>query len=218
MQLVLDFVEGKVDCETFKKAWYADPSIGHWLDQLVDLKSPLPPEWDNLPYSPYRKAIHNHYDGSALAFIQASDNDPNKDKYAKWVHIGWRFHVIAAVVVVAYPHIVPTSFYDDEQNFYMNAVGDYIGGVEVEGIIGETIAKFPASLGKTKRKKEAKAAIRALFHVEGCKYPRWVQEPEWPMGKLTPMAYVSQKRSGELVRFMFRDVDTEEIRIVEQLY
>lgn len=218
MQLVLDFVEGKVDCEAFKKAWYADPSIGQWLDQLVDLKSPLPPEWDDAPYSLYRKEIHNHHNGSVLSFIQMSDNNPHKDKYPKWVHIGWHFPIIAAVVVVAYPHIVPTSFYDDEQNFYMNAVGDYIGGVEVERIIEETLAKFPASLGKTKRKKEAKAAIRALFHVEGCKYPRWVQEPEWPMGKHSPMAYISQKRSGDLVQFIFRDVDTEEIRIVEQLY
>lgn len=218
MQIVLDFVEGKVDCETFKKVWYANPEIGQWLDQLVDLKSPPPPEWDLLPYSVFRNAIHNHYNGSVLAIIQASDNDPNKDKFPKWVRIGWHFHVIAAVVVAAYPHIVPTSYYDDEQNFYMNAVGDYIGGVEVEEIIGQTIQKFPVSLGKTRRKKEAKAAIRKLFHIQGCRYPRWVQEPEWPMGKHSPMAYVSQKRSGDLVQFTFRDVDTGETKIVEQLY
>jgi hypothetical protein len=38
------------------------------------------------------------------------------------------------------------------------------------------------------------------------------------MGKHSPMAYVSRKRDGDLVQFVFKDVDTDEIRIVEQLY
>ena len=71
---------------------------------------------------------------------------------------------------------------------------------------------------KTKRKKEAKAAVRNLFHVEGSRYRRWAQEPEWPMGEKSPMAFVSQKRDGDLVRFEFKDVDTNEIRVVEQLF
>lgn len=215
MQIVLDFVEGKVEYETFKKAWHANPEIGQWLDQLVNLKSPLPSEWDDIPYSPYRKAIHKHYEGSALAFLKAGENNPTKGP--KWAEKVGFFDTIAAVIVVAQPNIVPTTLYDDETDFYINAVGDYFGGDEVEGIIDQTMHKFPASMGKAKRKKEARAAIKALFHVEGSKYPRWVQEPEWPMGKNSPMEYVSQKRYGELVQFVFRDVDTDEIKVVEQL-
>lgn len=219
MQIVLDFVTGKIDCDTFKAEWYRNPEIGLWLENLVDLQSELKPEWKNLPYPEFRMAIHKCYNGSILQFIKVSETPTAYGhKYPKWVKIGWHFHTIASVVVVAYPEIVPTTYYDDEQSFYISVLGDYIGGEEVEELIAEVLEQFPSSMPKTKRKKEAKAAVRNLFHVEGSRYPRWAQEPEWPMGEKSPMAFVSQKRDGDLVRFEFKDVDTNEIRVVEQLF
>lgn len=220
MQIVLDFVTGKVSCEEFKAAWYADPSIGLWLDQLVDLRSEPDEEVRKLPYVPYRMAIHKNFNGSVLKYIEYNENQRRtiRYNYPKWAEIGWYFPIISSVVVMAYPDIVPTSYYDDEISFYMNAVGDYIGGPEVENLIGTILDQYPKSMGKTKRKKEAKAAIREGFHLEGNRYPRWIQEPEWPMGVNSPMAFVCQKRDGDLVKFEFRDVDTGETRIVEQFY
>ena len=220
MQIVLDYITGKVDSETFKEAWNANPEIGLWLENLIDLKSPLPQEWENAPLGMYRLMMHKHHDGSLLKCIKSNEAFEAEfgAKLPKWTRIGWYFDVIASIIVIAFPEITPTTFYEDERNFYMNAVGDYIGGFEVEECIDNTIQQFPPSMPKTKRKKEAKAAIRSLFHIEGSKYPQWVQEPEWPMGKHSPMAYVSRKRDGDLVQFVFKDVDTDEIRIVEQLY
>lgn len=220
MQIVLDFVTGKVSCEEFKAAWYADPSIGLWLDRLVDLRSLSEDELRKPPYGGYRMAILKHSKGSILEYIDYNDSKRkvNHYKYPKWTEIGWHFDSIASVVVLAYPDIIPTSYYDDEISFYMNAVGDYIGGPEVEDLIGTILDQYPKSMGKTKRKKEAKAAIREGFHLEGNRYPRWIQEPEWPMGVNSPMAFVCQKRDGDLVKFEFRDVDTGETRIVEQFY
>lgn len=220
MQIVLDYITGKVDSETFKEAWYANPEIGLWLENLIDLKSQLPDDWNKAPYGMYRYTIHNTYDGSLLKYIERSEAFRAEfgKKLPKWTGIGWYFDVIASIIVIVFPEITPTTIYEDERNFYMNAVGDYIGGFEVEECIDNTIQQFPPSMPKTKRKKEAKAAIRSLFHIEGSKYPQWVQEPEWPMGKHSPMAYVSRKRDGDLVQFVFKDVDTDEIRIVEQLY
>ena len=219
MQIVIDFVTGKISDDVFREAWYSDDGIGKWLDGLVDLKSELRPEWASLPYSEFRMAIHKHYGGSVLKFIQASEEFNSKHPYLpKWLDIGWHFHTIAAVVVAAYPDLVPTAYYDNERDFYRTSVGDYIGGSEVEDIIFDVLSKFPASMGKTKRKTEAKKAMKQLFHIEGAKYPRWAQEPEWPMGKSSPMAYVSQKRKGDLVQFHFTDVDTGETKIIEQLY
>lgn len=220
MQIVLDYVTGKVDCDTFKKAWYANPEIGLWLDNLVDLVSPMPQEWEKAPLQMYRLMVHKHYGGSVLNCIEKSEalHAMHASKLPKWLDIGWHFDLIASIIVVAFPEITPTTFYEEERDFYTNAVGDYVGGPEVEEMIAQIIQQFPSTMPRTKRKKEAKAAIQSLFHIDGTKYPRWVQEPEWPMGKNSPMAYVSRKRQGELVQFVFVDVDTNETKIVEQIY
>ena len=219
MQIVLDFVTGKIDCDTFKAEWYRNPEIGLWLENLVDLRTEYKPEWKDLPFHPYRWTIYKCHNGSVLQFIKFCETPtPYDHKHPKWVKLGWHFFTIASVVVVAYPNIVPTTYYDDELSFYFSVLSDYFGGEEVDELIGEVLDQFPSSMPKTKRKKEAKAAIRNLFHVEGSRYPLWVQEPEWPMGTKSPMAFVSQKRDGELVRFNFKDVDTNEIRVVEQLF
>lgn len=73
-------------------------------------------------------------------------------------------------------------------------------------------------MGKTKRIKAAKQCLRELFHTTGRKCPYWLEKPNWPMGKNSPMKYLSRKRDGERVIFTFQDVDTGEIREVEQFY
>ena len=219
MQVVFDFITGKIGCAEFKEAWYADPNIGQWIENVVDLQSGPTPEWNAAPYPAYRMAIYKYYDGSFLKFVQASEESRKQRKgIPPWVNIGWYFDTIASIVTVAYPDIIPTKYYDEEKKFYQTAVGEYIGGEEVEAYIGALLENFPRAMGKTKRKTGAKAAIREAFHLKGSKYPRWAQEPEWPMGKKAPMEYIAQKRTGDLVRYTFKDVDTGEMRIIEQLY
>ena len=220
MQIVLDFVEGKISVNEFMAAWDANPAIGEWVDQLVDLRSALKAEWSVLPFSEYRMAIHKHFGGSVRAFWRNSEQSSREHPHPsdKWFGIGGPFHAIAAVVVVAYPGIKPTSFYDDETDFYLATIGDYLGGEEVDQLINEVLSKYPPAMGKTKRKKAAKAALREAFHIQPGKYPRWAQEADWPMGKNSPMEYLGQHRDGELVALRFRDVDTGEVRVVEQFY
>ena len=71
---------------------------------------------------------------------------------------------------------------------------------------------------KKQRIQQAKRDIEEQFHVVDKKRPRWIQGPEWPMGTHSPMMFISQKRSGEVVRYTFKDVDTDEIRVVEEYY
>ena len=66
--------------------------------------------------------------------------------------------------------------------------------------------------------------MKELFPVTGKRFPRWVQEAEWPIapsGK--PMRFVEQKRGKGpeydmtvYTHFVFEDVDTGEIRVVDQ--
>lgn len=218
MQIVLDFIEGKVSYDDFLDEWNRNPEIGLWLDQLIDLRAEPKPEWKALPHPGTRIAIHKYFNGSFLAYFNNNQNPVTQYKHPKCLEVNSVFTAIVAIVVVAYPNIVPTTIYNDEYDFYCDTIGDTLGGPEVDSLIEELLARFPRSMGKTKRKKEAKAAIRELFHLEGNRRPRWAQEPEWPMGLHSPMAYVSQKRDGDLVCFTFRDVDTGEVRIVEQFY
>lgn len=219
MQIVFDYVRGNISLEAFKAEWYANPQIAAWLDSLIDLKSPPKEEWSSLPYAPWRMAIHKHYDGSIVKYILASDTfDSLHTATPKWLDIMWHFPAIASVVVAAYPNIVPTSYYEEEASYFQNAVGDYLGGPEVEDCIANILSSFSRDMGKTKRTKTAKAALRTHFHIHSRQYPHWVQEPEWPMGKHSPMVFSGQKRTGEKVTFTFQDVDTKEIRLVEQYY
>ena len=92
-------------------------------------------------------------------------------------------------------------------NFDVIRVLDYVNG-------------FQRSFGGNLNAYDTLSWAFCLTHpdVEGQTRPHWIQGPEWPMGKNSPMKYLSRKRDGERVIFTFQDVDTGEIREVEQFY
>lgn len=220
MKIVFDFLKGDVEFKEFKKKWDESQEIREWVENLVDLKSELNSDWRNLPRfqnNPFLFgeliAIHKHYGGSVLKYIEVSLNQKGLSK-ASYEHS--LFGPIALVVPLVYPDTEITSYYSDEANYYSNATSDYIGGPEVDDYLYKLLGGFPPSLGKTKRLKEAKKAINEAFHIEKGKYPFWIQFPDWPMGKFNPMKYISRKHDGDLFLYTFQDVDTGEVRVVEQ--
>ena len=108
----------------------------------------------------------------------------------------------------------------------MDVCPEYIEGHEIDeaGIIEAIIEQVPEALPKTKRKKQIKELIKKEFHIEGTKYPRWVQGGEWPVSKNgKPLRFVEQKRKkGKAYEnmlytiYVFEDVDTLEVRTIEQ--
>ena len=80
----------------------------------------------------------------------------------------------------------------------------------------ERIAKEQAK--EKERIAKGKQMIKDAFHVEDNKRPRWIQSCEWPMGVKSPMKYVGRRKIDDGAVFIFRDVDTAEIREVEQFY
>ena len=97
---------------------------------------------------------------------------------------------------------------------------EYIGGTEIEtaGIIDNIYDKLPQSLSQSKRCALFKKQLKTIFHVTDKRYPRWIQEPEWPMGKLSPMKFVKQQSrfKGEARLYTFQDVDTNEFKTIFQ--
>lgn len=218
MQVVVDFVEGKMPFCDFLDAWRSQPEISDWLEGVLDLKSPLPEAWTELPLSYIRLAIHKHHGGSFRSFTASEgyliDGKPRHSRALEQMAI---FHAIASIVVVAYPNTKLTKYYDEEYQFCDAVLGNAIGGAEVECTIEDMLKAFPNSMSKATRKKTAKQAMNEVFHIES-KRPRWIQEPEWPMGEKSPMKFLSQKQDGDKVEFVFVDVDTNTERTVTQYF
>ena len=115
---------------------------------------------------------------------------------------------------------------EEKASFMMDVCPEYIEGHEIDeaGIIEAIIEQIPESLPKAKRKKQIKELIKKEFHIEGTKYPRWVQGGEWPLSKNgKPMRFVEQKhKKGKeyaqmlYTQFFFEDVETGEIRVIDQ--
>ena len=94
----------------------------------------------------------------------------------------------------------------------------------ISNIIDGIIASVPEDMPVSKRKKAIKEKIKEAFPCKTKKYPRWVQSEEWQISECgKPMRFIEQKRKkGKEYKdtlhteFYFEDVDTGEIRIVEQ--
>jgi hypothetical protein len=117
-----------------------------------------------------------------------------------------------------HPEVELTNAYHDAFDLYLSAIMDCFDGPEVRHLVLKVIQDACGQPTKKKRLEYAKSEIRSLFHVVGTGRPRWIQGPEWPMGKYSPMQYVSKKNRGEVVLYLFQDVDTGEVRTVEQYY
>lgn len=151
----------------------------------------------------------------------------NKTNSMLWTYVNiqsWLYNLM----VEFYPNesILKDEFLHNKASFMMDVCPEYIYGHEIDeaGIIEAIIDKVPESLPKAKRKKQIKELIKKEFHIEGKKYPRWVQSGEWPVSKNgKPLRFVGQKRKkGKgyedmlYTIYVFEDVDTLEVRTIEQ--
>ena len=219
MQIVFDFIAGDLPFEDFWAAYQANPEIGLWLDQLTDFHDD-PPEKirrDLMLCGLYRTVQYNH-DGHVLRMLQESTYPP-KQPYSNLALSRYEIYCLVEVAVLTvYPNVKRTRRYQRDGDYYFKALGRSIGGSEVMDYATKVLEQFPVTMKVADRLKAGKEALWAAFHIKDRKFPRWAQEADWPMGKNSPMEYLGQHRDGELVALRFRDVDTGEIRVVEQFY
>ena len=128
------------------------------------------------------------------------------------------FSFIKNVYTYSQPDFKCTTLYQEAFDLYFDVVKDCYDGPEVRHIVDQIIHE--ALLRKTKREKIlfVKDAISSQFHLVDKKRPRWIQGAEWPMGMYSPMGFVNQCRNAESVQYQFVDVDTTEVRFIEQFY
>ena len=151
----------------------------------------------------------------------------NKTRSKLWTYVNIQSWLCALMKEI-YPGecIERDETLEEKALFMMDVCPEYIEGHEIDeaGIIEAIIEQVPEALPKAKRKKQIKELIKKEFHIEGTKYPRWVQGGEWPLSKSgKPLRFVEQNRTkgkeyAELLytQFFFEDVETGEIRVIDQ--
>lgn len=167
---------------------------------------------------------HNFWQVVPYQSLQQNDFD-----YFKFLFWALHSHVKFAIYLNVFsrlckayryyhPEVECTNRYEDEFDIYLDAVKDCFDGPEVQTLVEQIVTDSMQLPSKAKRIKQAKSMVFENFHVENNRRPRWIQGPEWPMGVNSPMAFIAQKKAGDLVNFEFKDVDTGYTRIVKQYY
>lgn len=235
MSIIISYLTGGCSGQEFICAARSNPDIAKWFQDI------LPPGADilDIPYIPYQfvdlgKEVYQDAGSTHPFWTDICTNTclnclHDRISFQEYFHVtsdfdtaGGRVNAYGFLFSLAkkrLPNLVPNSRFSDEYGFYLDTCGESFDGPEVEQYLDNLIYDIYTQSGtKTNKKQRAKRTLAEAFHIEGRTYPHWIQGPEWPMGQHSPMEYLSRKRDGDRVVFIFRDVDTGEIREVEQFY
>lgn len=212
MENIRKFLEGEMGMDEFLPLLKSDEQLRN------DIRSLIPPDaTNNREHGLWKK--HSYSTAQAYNFdvLQLLEHMFRMDgSISDNLNI---FGTLKVFFCYCNPDTVCTSVYKDSFMLYLDAVGEYFDGPEVNAQVMKIIEKALELNTASKRKQYAKQAVREFFHVDKRgSYPRWIQGAEWPMGESSPMRYVSRKRKGECVQYLFEDVDTGTKKIVEQYY
>lgn len=210
-QIVIDYIEGRIEPPEFEQLYESNPELLDWVQSLVTEGKLL----DLTRFFEDGRFENYTVPFDIRLYIKECEYGGGM-KYS----LGYRldvFSMIKQLVQAAFPdmEIKPTQKVEDMFLLSLDACPSYIGGVEVTGTIDNIIKNLPENLSKTKRIALAKSRIKEAFHIEGKKWPYWIQEPNWPANNGKPMKYVSTIRlNADQREHHFIDVDTGEERIV----
>lgn len=212
----IDYIEGKLEVGTFEELLENDSDLLEWLQSIV----------------PSTKTMYI-FDSSINNVVQRPYRIETMLQECESIQVGgpkgsleYRYVVhkeISDLITEAFPelNIVRDSSLKDDFELSMDVCPQYIGGVEIASanIIGALLATVPRTLSKANRKKEAKEKILKAFHIEGKKYPKWRQEPEWPVYNGSPMKFVRTERvNSEVNIHYFVDVESGSERSIEDAF
>ena len=210
-------LSGELNISKFIELYKSSSDVRKSITELIpeDAKYTYPhPFWK----SREEYEVYNRYN---FDMCQLLDN-PYGFYFTGRIGSNYSLHsAISNIYLKSHPDFACTTKYSDLAKLYLKAVGErYEGDHKIQELLENIIlSSICASKKESERKKIIQGEIKKTFHVENNKkYPRWIQGGEWPMGEKSPMKFISQKNKGEQVDYLFQDVDTGEIRIVEQFY
>ncbi|MGN1040889.1 MAG: hypothetical protein ACI4QL_05620 [Candidatus Fimimonas sp.] len=107
--------------------------------------------------------------------------------------------------------------YEEDCKFLLSLLPTWLD-IDDDEIFQQIMDGIPADLPKTKRIAMGKAKIKEMFRYDKT-YPRWEQEPEWPIVNGKPLVFSHQQKvKGDDFHFcyFFYNPDTKEETVVEQ--
>ena len=197
IQIMVHFVEGRIDILHFKDSFCNNSAIQTILDKHC------------------RKQDNIRYGREVIPFLK-------KLNVLSAINASFAFHTVRLCLEQDGIPFVATTFYDERLFFILDILPSWLNMQDETFIESEIINKIPAELkSKTARVKWCKERIKQFFRYDKTP-PRWAQHSEWPIGKNgMPMVFKKQSKedkNSELVKYYFYDPETNEEHTVEQFY
>lgn len=209
--IIEQVLHGDLSMDDFLRMLQHDCCLQKYISRIIPDAAKSNPDhtfWRIVPFDTLKRNNFDYY-----KFLFWGNNSSNKfgtnltlyNRLSK----AYRFY---------YPETPCTNKYQEEFDIYLDVIKDCYDGPEVRSIVEGIISELLQFRTKSQRVKQGNALISERFHLGQGKRPRWIQGPEWPMGKNSPMMFIRQQRDGENVIYEFCDVDTKETRVVRQYY
>lgn len=207
LRYVLDFAAGKYSYGEFQSLFLHNPGIWDKAQELLTqemIDDPEHPVWD--------KTLRSRLESNSFS-VRAACMAFGYEQFGQ--QNTWS--IISRLVRCHFPDVKVREPMKESGEELLEKLGlDALGGLQVEVLIREILEECRDIRPVKERDRRLKEKLKETFHLKPRKKPVWVQEPDWPMGEYSPMEFISSEEDGCMVRFRFRDVDTEEETVVEQ--
>ena len=197
IEIMKDFVEGKIDIKTFKYEFDSNDMLRETLEN--DMLCPK----DTNYLLPEDKNI--------IRYLEMKNWLKTGDQYGIWGEIK-RF-------LSRYNYLFePTKNYEDRYGFLLEIQPSWLDVLDEDFLNEQVISKVPDDLTKSQRVAWCKTRLKELFRCEKS-WPRWIQNPDWPIINGIPLVFKKQirdKKDEERVDFIFYNAGTGEEHIITQ--
>lgn len=214
-QYVIDYVEGRVTPNAFLEKIKEDSSVLDWIQSIV-------PEGKLSYYEIVTKDDGTWYQRTGPYSIKHVLNSIWKQKGETRLVKSYNTHsCISKLLIEVYPDedIKIDTTLSQKINFLLDACPEYLNSEAIEsaGILESLMEKIPQSIPRSKRIKNFREELKKMFYIEDQKFPRWIQESEWPLSKTgKPTKFLRQRSKDEITYYYFLDLDTgDEIEIMQ---
>lgn len=191
-QRIIDFIEGRKNSREFLAELLTDDGLLDWIQSNMPLKR----------YSQKKTSVINEYNG--FECVESVPFDirielENKIGMNDFISLGEIIevhHMLCCCFTENFPSEklnVSTSL-EDKFDFILTNTPAYIGGNGVDVILEEIYDVTASCQNKAERIRAFRKMCKERFHIEGRKYPRWIQCAQWPLANDgEPLLFLRQK-------------------------
>ena len=199
-QIIVDYVEGKLSVEDFRRYFLTNAELSKVLQKKMPKHYLYLKQYDYCLYNLFRYeysfAKCNWNSISMKASLQGE-----LQRFLDYYGVDYN----------------PYTNYHENYMFVLDIQPSWLD-IEDDSIFQQILDEIPQELSKTQRIKLGKERVKELFKYDKT-YPRWIQSPEWPIVNGKPLVFSHQEKvKGDDFHtyYYFYDEDTKEQTVVEQ--